>query len=135
MNQILNKINPSNLLIFILVTLFVLSKLVPKKQNAPQYLTPNQKRCHDRSAKKCRIPTIPSEESYKTELNNCSYRMRPPNYNTGDLGNYTQCTNNNLDAPNNLPCVTNNRTFDMCPAPYKISNSCYAENYNECMDF
>lgn len=43
-------------------------------------------------------------------------------------GSYLQCTNNYIPKPTEKNCDCGNRTFEMCPYPYKISENKY---YNE----
>jgi hypothetical protein len=40
-------------------------------------------------------------------------------------GSYLQCTNNYIPKPNEKNCDCGNRTFEMCPFPYKISENKY----------
>ncbi len=40
-------------------------------------------------------------------------------------GNYLQCTNNYIPKPDQKNCDCSNRTFEMCPFPYKISENEY----------
>jgi hypothetical protein len=40
-------------------------------------------------------------------------------------GNYLQCTNNYIPKPKQKNCDCSNRTFEMCPFPYKISENEY----------
>ena len=92
--------------------------------------------CHEEAYKECgRYPDLEtSEDSYRNEYHNCSFRMRAPNPETGDLGNFKQCTNNNLDTPNQLKCVTNGRwDHDTCKPVDRVSHVCYKRNYDKCM--
>ena len=67
---------------------------------------------------KCQVPTLPGDKCFFTEYNEC------PRYN----GSYLQCTNNYIPVPNQNNCLCNNRTFEMCPKPFKISPKCYYNN-------
>jgi hypothetical protein len=70
-----------------------------------------------------------SEKAYQNEYHNCSYKMMPPNKETGDLGNFKQCTNNNLDAPNNLRFKSQGRwDYDITNPCDRVSHVCYAKN-------
>ncbi len=40
-------------------------------------------------------------------------------------GSYLQCTNNYIPKPEQKNCDCSNRTFEMCPYPYKISENEY----------
>jgi len=65
----------------------------------------------------CRVPTLTGDKCFFTEYNRC------PRYN----GSYDQCTNNYIPEPNQNNCPCNNRTFEMCPKQFKISEKCYNE--------
>jgi hypothetical protein len=67
---------------------------------------------------KCQVPTLNSDKCFFTEYNEC------PTYN----GSYMQCTNNYIPKPDQNNCKCNNRTFEMCPSPFKISEKCYYDN-------
>ena len=79
------------------------------------------------------IPTLTSSKGWFNEFWNCSYKMRPPNHKTGDPGNYAQCTNNNLDVPNNLTCPTHPWNSDYCHPRDKVSPHCYANTMRQCV--
>lgn len=64
---------------------------------------------------KCKVPTLNMEQCFWSQYQEC------PRYN----GSYQQCTNNYIPKPNTGNCECNNRTFAMCPDPYKISEKCY----------
>ena len=82
--------------------------------------------CHKLAGNNCRIPSESSHKCWLNEYQNCSYRM-------GHKGAYRQCTNNNTEAPNNIPCKCNNRSFDMCRPSDKASEKCYNSVYYRCM--
>ena len=63
----------------------------------------------------CKVPTLNMEQCFWSQYQEC------PRYN----GSYQQCTNNYIPKPNTGNCECNNRTFAMCPDPYKISEKCY----------
>ncbi len=63
----------------------------------------------------CQVPTLNSDQCFWTQYQEC------PRYN----GSYMQCTNNYIPKPNQNNCKCNNRTFEMCPKPFKISEKCY----------
>jgi hypothetical protein len=64
---------------------------------------------------KCQVPTLNTEQCYKSRYYEC------PIVN----GTYLQCTNNYIPKPNEYNADCGNRTFDMVPYPWKISENCY----------
>jgi len=68
-----------------------------------------------RALKECQVPTLNTEQCYKSREYEC------PIVN----GSYLQCTNNYIPKPNEYNADCGNRTFDMVPAPWKISENCY----------
>lgn len=89
--------------------------------------------CHKYAMSHCRTPSFTSEQSYRNEYWNCAYWMRGPNEITGDAGNYKQCTNNNLDSPNQLACKNNRWDGDTCNPKKRVSPVCYKRNLDQCM--
>ena len=65
--------------------------------------------------KKCQVPTLNTEQCYKSREYEC------PIVN----GTYLQCTNNYIPKPKEYNADCGNRTFDMVPYPWKISENCY----------
>ena len=65
--------------------------------------------------KKCQVPTLNTEQCYKSREYEC------PIVN----GTYLQCTNNYIPKPQEYNADCGNRTFDMVPSPWKISENCY----------
>jgi hypothetical protein len=63
----------------------------------------------------CQVPTLNTEQCYKSRMYEC------PIVN----GTYLQCTNNYIPEPNYYNADCGNRTFDMVPYPWKISENCY----------
>jgi hypothetical protein len=63
----------------------------------------------------CQVPTLNSEQCYKSKEYEC------PIIN----GTYLQCTNNYIPRPNEYNADCANRTFEMVPKPWKISENCY----------
>jgi hypothetical protein len=84
--------------------------------------------CHRVSSSGCRIPPVGADVCYRNEYQNCNYEMRP-----GDHNKYRQCTNNNLNVPNNLPCECGNRGYDVCLPRHRMSEACYSDSFNKCM--
>ena len=68
--------------------------------------------------KKCQVPTLNTEQCYKSREYEC------PIVN----GTYLQCTNNYIPKPKEYNADCGNRTFDMVPYPWKISENCYYNN-------
>lgn len=64
---------------------------------------------------KCIVPTLNTEQCYKSRYYEC------PIVN----GTYLQCTNNYIPKPSEYNADCGNRTFDMTPYPWKISENCY----------
>ena len=63
----------------------------------------------------CTVPTLNTEQCYKSRYYEC------PIVN----GSYLQCTNNYIPKPSDYNADCGNRTFDMVPYPWKISENCY----------
>ena len=61
------------------------------------------------------VPTLNTQQCWYSKEFEC-----PPKN-----GNYLQCTNNYIPKPNQKNCDCSNRTFEMCPYPYKISENEY----------
>ena len=68
--------------------------------------------------KKCQVPTLNTEQCYKSNQYEC------PIVN----GSYLQCTNNYLPKPTEFNAPCNNRTFEMTQPQEKISENCYYNN-------
>lgn len=64
---------------------------------------------------KCQVPSLNTEQCYKSRYYEC------PIVN----GSLLQCTNNYIPKPNQYNADCGNRTFDMTPYPWKISENCY----------
>lgn len=62
--------------------------------------------------------SVPTLNTYQCWL---SKEFECPNKN----GSYLQCTNNYIPQPTEKNCDCSNRTFEMCPYPYKISENKY----------
>ena len=70
--------------------------------------------------RKCQVPTLNTEQCYKSRYYEC------PIVN----GSYLQCTNNYVPKPTEYNADCGNRTFDMVPYPWKISENCYYDKIN-----
>ena len=69
---------------------------------------------------KCQVPSLNTEQCYKSRYFEC------PIVN----GTYLQCTNNYIPKPNTYNADCGNRTFEMVPYPWKISENCYYNKIN-----
>ena len=69
---------------------------------------------------KCQVPSLNTEQCYKSRYFEC------PIVN----GSYLQCTNNYIPKPNTYNADCGNRTFEMVPYPWKISEDCYYNKIN-----
>ena len=63
----------------------------------------------------CQVPTLNTEQCYKSRYYECPIAN----------GSYLQCTNNYIPKPTEYNSDCGNRTFDMVPYPWKISENCY----------
>jgi len=68
----------------------------------------------------CQVPNLNTEQCYKSKFFEC------PIVN----GSYLQCTNNYIPKPNEYNADCSNRTFEMVPYPWKISENCYYNKIN-----
>jgi hypothetical protein len=64
--------------------------------------------------KNCQVPTLNTDQCYNTRFWEC------PRFN----GSYKQCTNNYMPKEPTGRCDCRNRTFEMCPEKYKVSDKC-----------
>ena len=118
------------------------AEIVPTcgKCEIPKYNTTvkGAAQCHRIAKDQCRVPTLPSEEGWRHEYWNSQYRMEGPteglSAKLGGPGNFSQVTNNNLSAPNNLKSAQMRSIMgDWFDPRDKVSPWCYAEMYNKCM--
>jgi hypothetical protein len=63
----------------------------------------------------CQVPSLNTSQCYKSRYYEC------PIVN----GSYLQCTNNYIPKPSEYNADCGNRTFEMVPYPWKISENCY----------
>ena len=68
----------------------------------------------------CQVPSLNTEQCYKSKFFEC------PIVN----GTYLQCTNNYIPKPKEYNADCSNRTFEMVPYPWKISENCYYNKIN-----
>ncbi len=76
--------------------------------------------CRKRILNECQVPTLGEEKCFFSHYYKC------PRVN----GSYKQCTDNYWSYDG--VCRCQNRTFEMCPSPYKISARCYQEKLKKC---
>lgn len=69
---------------------------------------------------KCQVPSLNTEQCYKSRFYEC------PIVN----GSHLQCTNNYIPQPMQYNADCGNRTFEMVPYPWKISENCYYNKIN-----
>ena len=69
---------------------------------------------------RCQVPSLNTEQCYKSRYFEC------PIVN----GSYLQCTNNYIPKPDTYNADCGNRTFEMVPYPWKISENCYYNKIN-----
>jgi hypothetical protein len=68
----------------------------------------------------CQVPSLNTEQCYKSRFYEC------PIVN----GSHLQCTNNYIPQPTQYNADCGNRTFEMVPYPWKISENCYYNKIN-----
>lgn len=84
--------------------------------------------CNELALNSCRIPTLTAEESWRNEYHNSPY-----NLSRNPKKNFSQITNNNLSAANNLKSAQMRSVMgDWFDPKDKISPWCYAETYDNC---
>ena len=88
-----------------LETIFEEAGFINKEQNILNY---------------CQVPSLNTEQCYKSKFFEC------PIVN----GSYLQCTNNYIPKPDKYNADCSNRTFEMVPYPWKISENCYYNKIN-----
>jgi len=100
----------------ILLLLIIISKNnIDEEDRYINYQSVKSKDTNIDALKECQVPTLNTEQCYKSREYEC------PIVN----GTYLQCTNNYIPKPNEYNADCGNRTFDMIPAPWKISENCY----------
>lgn len=100
----------------ILLLLIIISKnRIEEEDKYINYQSVKDKNTNIQALKECQVPTLNTEQCFKSREYEC------PIVN----GTYLQCTNNYIPKPNEYNADCGNRTFDMIPAPWKISENCY----------
>jgi hypothetical protein len=100
----------------ILLLLIIITKnTVEEEDSYINYQSVREKDINMKALRECQVPTLNTEQCYKSREYEC------PIVN----GSYLQCTNNYIPKPNEYNADCGNRTFDMVPKPWKISENCY----------
>ena len=68
-----------------------------------------------KALEECQVPNLSTDKCYKSREFEC------PIVN----GTFLQCTNNYIPQPTQYNADCGNRTFEMVPEPWKISENCY----------
>lgn len=108
------------LIIFIFILLACISRNMNKESNKNMskenfLLNANRDMNLLKNLNSCQVPNLTTEQCYKSRFYEC------PIVN----GSYLQCTNNYIPKPNMYNADCGNRTFEMVPYPWKISENCY----------
>jgi hypothetical protein len=101
--------------LILLLLIVVTRNTIEEEDRYINYQTVKQKDINKNALKECQIPSLNTEQCYKSREYEC------PIVN----GSYLQCTNNYIPQPTEYNADCGNRTFDMVPAPWKISENCY----------
>ena len=105
------------LFLIILITLCILL-LISKKKIFEKIGFENQDYSPINNLNKCQVPSLNTEQCYKSRYYEC------PIVN----GTYLQCTNNYIPKPSEYNADCGNRTFEMVPYPWKVSENCYYDS-------
>lgn len=91
--------------------------------------------CHIKAMNQCRVRTQTAEQGWRNEYWNSPHLEHGPERSkVGGPNNFAQITNNNLDAPNNLPSAQMRSVMgDWFNDADKVSPYCYALTYKQCM--
>ena len=108
------------LIIFIFILLACISRNMNKELNKNMskenfLLNANRDTNLLKNLNSCQVPNLTTEQCYKSRFYEC------PIVN----GSYLQCTNNYIPKPNMYNADCGNRTIEMVPYPWKISENCY----------
>lgn len=107
-------------IIFIFIILSSIKKYTNNKLLDNTSEQSNYFECQKNALLNCQIPTVSQKNCYLSKYYKC------PKVN----GTYLQCTNNYWSYDN--VCKCENRTFEMCPYPYKIDGVCYQKKLKRC---
>ena len=104
------------LIIFIFILLACISRNMRNHTSKENFLlNANRDTNLLKNLNSCQVPNLTTEQCYKSRFYEC------PIVN----GSYLQCTNNYIPKPNMYNADCGNRTFEMVPYPWKISENCY----------
>jgi hypothetical protein len=104
------------LIIFIFILLACISRNMRNHTSTENFLlNANRDTNLLKNLNSCQVPNLTTEQCYKSRFYEC------PIVN----GSYLQCTNNYIPKPNMYNADCGNRTFEMVPYPWKISENCY----------
>lgn len=104
--------------IFIIIIILILIFSYIKVYKTDKFTNINLKNLNYKILNKCQVPTLNTYQCYLSKNFEC------PMIN----GSFQQCTNNYIPKPKEGNCDCSNRTFEMCPYPFKISENCYYDN-------
>jgi len=105
----------------IMILIFLIYLLICMKKNNIEKIMENAnfvnyyEKNDVKALNECQVPTLNTEQCYKSREYEC------PIVN----GTFLQCTNNYIPQPNYYNADCGNRTFEMVPFPWKISENCY----------
>ena len=91
-------------------TVYKPHNMPPRSNYENEFKIPNKE-----ALETCQVQTLNTEQCYKSKFFEC------PIVN----GSYLQCTNNYIPKPTQYNADCSNRTFDMVPYQWKISENCY----------
>ena len=117
-NKSMQKYNNICWMICVLIVLIIIYFIIINKKYVDYFMNinaPNYGAMDFNSLNKCQVPSLNSDKCYQSKYFEC------PVIN----GSYKQCTNNYIPKPTESNCDCSNRTFDMCPYPFKLSEDCY----------
>jgi len=105
------------ILLFILIILYfiIINNKYKKIDTFMSINPPNYSKMNFNNLNSCQVPTLNSDKCYQSKYFEC------PLIN----GSFKQCTNNYIPQPKEGNCDCSNRTFEMCPYPFKLSEDCY----------
>ncbi len=89
-------------------------KNIPELNNTPETLTQPDNSEMDNLAFS-QVPTLTTDQCWKSRYFECPVAN----------GSYLQCTNNYIPKPSQYNADCGNRTFEMTPYPWKISEDAY----------
>ena len=102
-------------LILLIILFLIALKYKNEYYNKDIDLFNNYNNVNKKALHYCNVPTLNTEQCYKSRYFEC------PIVN----GSLLQCTNNYIPKPKEYNADCGNRTFEMVPYPWKISENCY----------